>query len=104
MQIGKNVTDNLSTSKCSFLRGYNQLTYNQQIEFEVRMIKMFGYTSSLTFRKRLLGKWQHLHRELAMQAVENLFLEYGITDVWGIDAPTTIDGDQKQPTEKIIKR
>lgn len=84
MEIGKEVIENLSTSECSFLRGYNQLSHKQKLEFEFRVTQMLNYTSQSTFRKRLVGDWPKSHRDIAMKAVENLFKEYGITDVWGL--------------------
>ena len=58
----------------------------QKIEFEVRAIEMLNYTSALTFRKRLLGIWPEIHRDVAMRAIEVLFSEYGVPaeEVWGL--------------------
>lgn len=47
---------------------------------------MLNYTSALTFRKRLLGIWPEIHRDVAMRAIEVLFSEYGVPaeEVWGL--------------------
>lgn len=84
MYISKKTTDKILTKECSFIRGYKQLTVEQQTEFEIRAMELLDYGSLLTFRKRLLGNWQKMHRKVAMQAIEDLFKDYGITDVWGV--------------------
>lgn len=86
MQIKQQSLRNLSTPERSFLRAYNKLSDIQKIEFEVRAIEMLNYTSALTFRKRLLGIWPEIHRDVAMRAIEGLFSEYGVSaeEVWGL--------------------
>ena len=87
MKIRLKSAEKLSTPERSFLRAYNKLADAQKLEFEIRAIEMLNYTSTLTFRKRVLGIWPEIHRDVAMKAIEDLFAEYGIPkeDVWGVD-------------------
>jgi len=87
MQIRLKSTEKLSTPEHSFLRAYNKLADAQKLEFEIRAIEMLNYTSTLTFRKRVLGIWPEIHRDVAMKAIEDLFAEYGVPkeEVWGLD-------------------
>ena len=86
MHIKEKTTENLSTPERSFLRAYNKLSDAEKLEFEVHAVKMLNYTSHLTFRKRLLGIWPSIHRDIAMKAVEELFAQFGIPkdEVWGM--------------------
>ena len=48
-------------------------------------MEMLNYSSVSTFRKRLMGQWPVIHRDVAMKAVERLFNEkYNIYNVWGL--------------------
>lgn len=84
MKIMEKSQQKISTSQCSFLRGYRQLSDRQKLAFEVKVMEMLNYTSTSTFRKRLIGEWPVIHRDVAMKAVEKLFHWYGIRDVWGL--------------------
>jgi len=65
----------------SFQKGWYQLRQHQVAEARNKIMAKFGITTRMAFLKRLNGKTMGMQAE--RDAIEAIFAEYGITEVWG---------------------
>ena len=68
-------------SDASFRRGFVQLRKKDIPAFKERLAEQLGFKNRNTFYDRLSGKVEPKMSEIKL--IENLFAEYGITEVWG---------------------
>lgn len=67
--------------KKGFRRGYQQLTLAQEKEAKEKLWEALGIVSRSSFGHYLHGRVEPKVAQAA--AVEKVFEEYGITDIWG---------------------
>lgn len=74
---------NLSTdmSKYSFKKGYEQLQLKDVEVVRDKIMKALNIKTLQGFRYRLTGVYEPKISEV--DAIESIFNEYGITDIWG---------------------
>lgn len=65
----------------SFKKGYRQLTVEQIPKVREKICKALHLAEVTSFYPRLNGKVEPRISEA--KAIENVFAEYGITDIWG---------------------
>lgn len=65
----------------SFKKGYNQLAVKDAPEVREKIMKVLGLKNRATFYSRMNGAVEP--RVSEAQAIEAIFLEYNITEVWG---------------------
>lgn len=65
----------------SFLKGWNQLKVGDANVVRNKIMSALGITYRTSFYYRLKGKCEPTVTEA--QAIEVIFREYGITDIWG---------------------
>ena len=69
------------TNKYSFLKGYGQVMNKDVDEVRRRIMEALNISSTQGFRYRLIGRYEPKASE--KEAIEAIFNEYGITDIWG---------------------
>lgn len=75
-------TDNdMSKENFSFEKGWSQLPIGYIEECRNRLMEAFGITTRAAFCKRRNGDVEP--RMSQIKAVEDIFADYGIKDVWG---------------------
>lgn len=69
--------------KSGFWRGYGQVQQKDVLKIRTKLFKALGLSMSspMNFSHYLTGKYEP--KASAAQAIEAVFAEYGITDVWG---------------------
>lgn len=65
----------------SFNRGYQQLPASKLKEARMRIMEALGLATDPSFYRRLRGNSEPKVSEA--RAIEAIFAEYGITDIWG---------------------
>lgn len=65
----------------SFKKGWNQLRHGDIEQARNKLMDALGLTSTPPFYQRLNGKVEPKVTEA--EAIERIFAEYGITEVWG---------------------
>lgn len=65
----------------SFKKGWNQLKQGDVEQCRNKLMDALGLTSTPPFYQRLNGKVEPKVTEA--EAIERIFAEYGITEVWG---------------------
>lgn len=65
----------------AFKKGWNQLKQVDVEQVKTRIMAALNLTSTPPFYQRLNGKVEPKVTEA--EAIENIFAEYGITEVWG---------------------
>ena len=65
----------------SFKKGWNQLKHVDVEQVRNKLMAALGLTSTPPFYQRLNGKVEPKVTEA--EAIEQIFAEYGVTDVWG---------------------
>lgn len=65
----------------SFKKGYRKLTVEQLPKVRAKICEVLGLAEVTSFYPRLNGKIEPKISEA--RAIETVFAEYGITDIWG---------------------
>lgn len=65
----------------SFQKGYQQLQLKDHEDARRKIMKALSLKSLQGFRYRLIGTYEPKVSE--KEAIEAIFAEYGITDIWG---------------------
>lgn len=65
----------------SFKKGWNQLKHVDLEQARIKLMDALGLTTTPPFYQRLNGKVEPKVTEA--EAIERIFAEYGITEVWG---------------------
>ncbi len=68
-------------NKYSFKKGYSQLQLKNVESAREKIMKTLNITTLQGFRYRLTGKYEPKASEV--DAIEEIFHEYGISDIWG---------------------
>lgn len=68
-------------AKFSFKKGWNQLQNGQTKEVKAKIIEALNLKFTTSFYPRLNGTIEPKFSEA--KAIEAVFAEYGITDIWG---------------------
>lgn len=71
----------MTAKSFSFLKGYRQLPNGKLKEVRVKIMNAIGVTGEPAFYRRLRGEIEPKVSEA--RAIEAIFSEYGITDIWG---------------------
>ena len=72
--------------KFSFKRGWSQIKQCDAPVVKKKIMKAIKINSRNAFYERLCGKVEH--RITEHQAIEQIFAEYGVTDVLGLETVT----------------
>lgn len=67
--------------KYSFLKGFNQVQVGKTTEVKEKLMSVLSITTRASWGARLNGKVEPKVSEA--QAIEKVFAEYGITEIWG---------------------
>lgn len=67
----------------SFLKGYNQIPVAKVAEVKSKILQALNLKTRVSWYQRLYGNVEPRISEV--KAIESIFSEYGIEDVWGID-------------------
>jgi len=65
----------------SFQKGWYQVRQGEVAEVRKKLMATLGITTRMAFIKRLNGDVYHIPAE--KEAIERIFSEYGITEIWG---------------------
>lgn len=65
----------------SFRKGWLQVALGKSDEVKMRLMQLLGINSRTSWSNRLAGIFALSPAERA--SIENVFAEYGITDIWG---------------------
>jgi len=68
-------------NKFSFQKGWSQVRQGDISAVRVRLMSVLNISTRMAFLDRLNGKVEHKVSEY--EAIERVFADYGITDVWG---------------------
>lgn len=68
-------------NKYSFQKGFGQVMQKDAYEVRTRIMQALNITTHQGFRFRLKGVYEPKASEA--KAIEDIFHEYGITDIWG---------------------
>ena len=68
-------------TKFSFKKGWNQLPQTKTHEVQKKIMAVLGLRTRTSFYPRLNGAIEPKYGEAL--AIEDIFHEYGITDIWG---------------------
>jgi len=66
----------------SFKRGWVQRRAMDTLEIKTRIMRLLDITTDVGFNNRMYGYVNYNNAE--KEAVERIFNEFGITDVWGV--------------------
>lgn len=69
-------------SNYSFQKGYEQLQLKDHKAAREKIMEALGLTTLQGFRYRLAGVYEP--RVSEKEAIESVFAQYGITDIWGL--------------------
>lgn len=75
--------NNMSKELFSFQKGWSQVKIGDVAECREKLMKAMNITTRAAWGKRLKGEVEPRISEV--KAIEDVFSEYGIEDVWGID-------------------
>jgi len=67
----------------SFKKGFYNLRYKDMKEARRRLMNAFGVSTYQGLRLRMVGEFELTVRQ--KEAVESIFADYGVTDIWGVD-------------------
>jgi hypothetical protein len=70
-----------TAKKVAFANGWSRLRQHDVATVRTRIMTALNITTQATFRNRLNGKVDPTLSEIV--AIETIFAEYGITNVWG---------------------
>ena len=76
-------TNAKNNAEFSFRRGYMQLAQRDVPKFREQLMRELRITTPNGWTARVYGRTEP--RVSEAQAIENIFAEYGITDVWGLE-------------------
>lgn len=72
----------MAKKRCfSFMKGWNQLKVGDALVVRIKIMTALNLSSRAGFLYRLKGRCEPTVSEA--QAIESIFKEYGIRDVWG---------------------
>ena len=77
-----NLTDMMSKEQFSFNKGWSQVKNGDIAECRTRLMAALNINTRPAFLNRLKGEVEPKISEV--RAIEAIFAEYGITDVWGM--------------------
>lgn len=73
----------MSKETFSFLKGWSQVKNGDMEECREKLMAALGITTRAAWGKRLKGEVEPKISQV--KAVENIFADYGIKEVWGIE-------------------
>ncbi|MDR2910733.1 MAG: hypothetical protein LBV47_05145 [Bacteroidales bacterium] len=68
-------------TKQAFQKGWYRIPYGKVSEARIRLIAALGVTTYQAFRNHLKGEAEHTEEQI--NAIEEIFKSYGITEIWG---------------------
>lgn len=71
----------MTTQRFAFKKGWSQVPRNKTEEVRLHIMSALGLQTRNTFYIRLRGKIEPKVSEA--EKIENIFREYGITEIWG---------------------
>ena len=71
----------MEKNEFSFEKGWMQARQHDVSQIRQKIMRVFEITTRQGFRDRLYGRI--FYKDIEKAAVEAIFAEYGITDVWG---------------------
>jgi len=72
-----------SFENCAFFRGWNKLPMGKVDEVQTKIMAALSVNSRAQFWRHLNGQTRHSKAEC--DAIENIFREAGVTDIWGME-------------------